>query len=442
MGGYEEPGERSRLTGHAARLLATGIVILEFGTAVTTFVAATLLPVIVRDLEAGSQISVLVSGGTVGLFLAMPVAGYIVTSLGTRVTLAAGLILTVVGGVVSATATTAWIFGAGRLTSGLAGGVLAIFGLSAAVRYLHDSLRKRVIAISASMWILPGLIGPALTAGLEHLTGWRVTMLVPVVLVVLARILILRAVPGNVSDRSERPLLATFFVPIGIVGFIAFDDRHWLAWSSLVAACVGFLALMPKGFSAFRPGAPAGLAGLTLFSFGFFGATTLVTLLFTSVYGVSLAFAGVALGVAPVAWALASLTQDRLEARGIAPNPTPAVVVCALCVAAIGPFGAVGLPFLLGGCLWAVAGASVGIFYPTLYLRATTPSDVLNETQVATAAVSAEAYGSLLGGALGGTLISWNSGQLLVNAYSMTYILFGTTLGLAAIAVHRSRHRG
>src|SRR5690348_15839129 len=66
-----------RLTGRPARVLGAGIVVLEFTAAVSTFVVQTLLPVVVPSLHATSGVGVLVSGSTLGLFVAMPLASYL-----------------------------------------------------------------------------------------------------------------------------------------------------------------------------------------------------------------------------------------------------------------------------------------------------------------------------------------------------------------------------
>lgn len=72
------------------------------------------------------------------------------------------------------------MFALGQFTSGLAGGLLAVFGISSAIRHLDERLRIRVVAASSAMWIVPALAGPAATLGLEHLVGWRWILLVPV----------------------------------------------------------------------------------------------------------------------------------------------------------------------------------------------------------------------------------------------------------------------
>ncbi len=427
--------EARRLTDRPARMLGTSIVVLEFAAAVSTFVAQTLLPVIVSSFHATSDVGVLVSGSTVGLFVAMPLASYLLAVLGSRSTLLVGVLATAVGGIMSATADGVWLFAAGRFVAGFAAGLLAVFGISAAVKYLEDDIRKTVIALSSAMWILPGLVGPVTIVGLEHLLGWRWTLLTPIPFIIGARVLITRAVPHRKPKPGARPVLRTLLVPLGVAGFLV-ADTNLVGWAALALAGVGFVALMPPGTVAMRPGAPAGLLSLTAFGLGYFGAGALVTLLFTRAYGASLALAGLALGAASVAWAVTSLILTRLERNHHEVPPGIALLISAVCIGGAGVLGPAGAPFLLGASLWVTAGVGVGLFYPTVYLRATTPSGSLTEEAVASAAISTESFGGLIGGAVGGVLLS--TSHLEASRFTGAFLLFAVALAIGAISATRS----
>ncbi|MDE9365601.1 MFS transporter [Luteipulveratus sp. YIM 133132] len=427
--------QTERLTGRRARALGASIVLLELAASVSTFVAQTLLPVIVSSFRVTSGVGVLVSGATVGLFVALPSAAHLLGLLGSRSTLLLGMLATLVGGVVSATADGVWSFAVGRFIAGFAGGLLGVFGVSAAVKHLDDDTRKVVIALSSAMWLLPGLVGPVIIVGLEHLIGWRWTLLTPIPIVLGARALIVRAVPPSGPVPGRRPVVRTLLVPVGVVGFLL-AGTNVVGWALLLVAAFGFVALVPAGTVTMRRGAPAGLLSLTTFAVGYFGAGTLITLLFTGAYGAPLAEAGIGLGVASVGWAVASLVLTRVERTGRSLSAAAALLVSAGCIAGVGLLGALGAPFLLGAVLWAVAGVGVGLFYPTVYVRATTPSGSLSEEQVATAAITAEAFGGLVGGAVGGVLVSGSN--LTPARFAGAYGLFAAALAVAALAAARS----
>jgi MFS family permease len=409
--------------------LAVGIVALEFAAAVTSFVASTLLPVIARDLDARDDLALLLAGSTLGLFVALPLAGRVVQRLGARRTLTVALVGYVGGLAVTATAGHAWVFAAGQVTGGLAGGLLAVFGFSSAIRHLDEALRMRVVAASSAMWILPALVGPAATLGLEHLVGWRWTLLAPVPVVLVGRLLVVRAARPDV--REEDAGRATgLLVPLGVTALVV---GGW--WPVRVAgaavALVGVAAILPRGTATFRRGTPAALGALLLFGVGYFGADGLITVMLTDEYRTSLARAAIVLGAAPLAWALTSLAVPRLRVRHLPP------VGLALAAAGTGAV-AVGAPaFAVALVAWTVAGIGVGLAYPGLYIRATTLPDSgtrFTATQLATAAITAETFGGLLGRAAGGA-VTGQGGPVAA------YVMFAVVLAGAAAGAVRSRER-
>lgn len=86
-----------KLQGAPALVLAVGVVVLEFGTAVSTFVAGTLLPVIERDLSAHRLLPLLVAGTTVGMFTALPLSPRIIDRYSPGAVLTVGLLMSVLG---------------------------------------------------------------------------------------------------------------------------------------------------------------------------------------------------------------------------------------------------------------------------------------------------------------------------------------------------------
>ncbi|RNI20279.1 MFS transporter [Flexivirga caeni] len=235
-----------RLTGRAATVLGASIVLLEFMAAVTTFVASTVLPVVVGSVHASDRVGLLVSGSAIGLFLAMPVADQLIGALGTAVALLAGVALVIAGGITSAVAADPWTFAGGRLVAGFAGGLLAVFGVGAAVRHLDDAIRRTVVAISSAMWILPGLVAPPLIVAAEHLIGWRWTLLLPVPFVVLVQVVIFHVVPQRPRNAAGRFRPVTLLVPAGVAGFLT-AGTGLIGLLCLLVACAGFRSLIPPG---------------------------------------------------------------------------------------------------------------------------------------------------------------------------------------------------
>jgi MFS family permease len=399
--------------------LAAGVVALEFAAAVSQFVASTLLPTVAGALDARDRLGLLLAGPTLGLFVALPLAPAVLHRLGLRRTLATGLVLYVAGAAVSATALDAWSYAGGRFAGGLGSGLLAVVGVSAVIRQLDEDLRARVVAASSAMWILPAFVGPPATLALEHAVGWRWALLLPVPVVLAGRLLVAGALTTSTPEPDARPAGRTLLVPAG-VAVLLLTRSPVLVVAATAVALAGLAGLMPAGTLRLHRGAPAALAAMTLFGAGWFGAGGLITVLFTDGYGTGVGAAAVGLSAAPVAWAVASL---------VAPRRVPPAVGLALAAAGVAVL-ATTAAYPVGLVAWTLAGAGVGLAYPGLYLRCTPNTG--NATVFATAVLTSESFGALLGAAAGGLLAS-SAG--LVPAYGA----FAAVLALAAAAATRSR---
>jgi MFS family permease len=436
-----------------ARLLAVGIVALEFAAAVSSFVSSTLLPTVSRELAAGDQLGLLVAGSTLGLFVALPLAARVVRRLGPRRTLAAGLVGYVGGAVLAATARVAGVFAAGQFVGGVAGGLLAVFGVSSAIQYLDPALRMRVIAAASAMWIVPALVGPPATLALEHAVGWRWALLVPVPIVLIGRSLVVRAArPDRDDDSPLRPVWRTLLVPCG-VGALVLGGRPGSWWPvaavGTLVALAGVATIMPGGTIRLRRGAPAALGAMLLFATGYFGADSLITVLLTDGYGTSVARAAIVLSAAPLAWASTSLLGSRLRRRGGPLSPAGGLALTAAGAAVLG--GALLSGALLGSTAfsaaliaWTAAGVGVGLAYPSLYLLCTPAADSgLTAAELAAAVITAEAFGGLLGRAAGGAVVSLagTAGLSRSGGLAAAYLLFAVFLAAAAAAATRAASR-
>ncbi|UVI36950.1 MFS transporter [Brevibacterium spongiae] len=418
---------------NSAAALAVGIVVVEFAAAVSRFVASTLLPVIAPDLEARGQLALLLAGSSLGLFVAIPLTGPALRKWGARGTLGVGVAGYLVGLIVSATALVGWVFAVGQFISGSAGGLLALFGFSAAIKHLDDSTRARVIAISASMWILPALIGPVATLGMEHLIGWRWALLVPVPAVLLGRLLIVRAVKDDdLGPTSKRPIGRMLLIPIGAAGVMFGAEHLVISMFGVAVSAVGLLAVMPRGTMRLNRGVPSALIAMLLFGLGYFGADSLITILLTDGFGVSLGKAAIVLSAAPIAWGLTSLIQAGLGFGGSSPLlPQIGLALAGISVLTL----AIGLEYWpsysLAIVAWALSGVGVGLAYPPLYVLASKPqADGVGPSELAVAVVTAEDFGGLMGRAVGGAISSFGGDSGLTVAYA----LFAASL-IGAVAV-------
>ncbi|NHN56367.1 MFS transporter [Calidifontibacter sp. DB0510] len=425
---------------HSSLALGLGIIGLEFAAAVTVFVSSTLLPVIAADLHARDRLGLLIAGSTLGMFVSMPLSGRAIRAFSATQVLGGGLVLSIGGTAMASLADGPVVFAVGRAIAGFASGLLAVFGLSAAIRHLSDDVRVRVIAATAAMWILPALVGPPITLGLNAIVGWRWTLLLPLPFVVVGRVLVARATRDDPGEQDIRHTSwNALLVPVGVGLMVVAADRPLAIVVGTVIALIGFAALVPRGTLRARVGAPAGVAALTLFGLGFFGADGLVTVLFTDGFGTDLRAAGLALSAAPLAWSLSTPLVPRLRTRGLLPSTALCLAVTGLCVLALAVAVATGAPYPLVILAWAVAGVGVGLAYPTLYLAASTPPEGTGATELAAAVITAESFGALLGGSAGSTVLTLTGlgHAARVQGLTIAYAGFGVVVLLAAVLATR-----
>src|SRR4029077_15522538 len=104
---------------------------------------------------------------------------------------------------------------AGRVLQGLGAGAVPSVAYATIGRSLPDTLRARMMAVLSTAWVVPGLVGPAISAEVAHLFGWRWVFLglLPVVAVAgsiavpaLIRLGPPAAAPARGHPLSRRPL--------------------------------------------------------------------------------------------------------------------------------------------------------------------------------------------------------------------------------------------
>jgi hypothetical protein len=222
---------------------------------------------------------------------------------------------------------------------------------------------------------------------------------------------------GGAVERAPRPVGRTLLVPAGVAVLLL---TRWppLVLLGAAVALVGVVGLMPAGTGRAARGLPAALAAMTLFGAGWFGADGLITVLLTDGYGTSVARAAVVLSAAPLAWAVTSLVRPGRA------HPAAGLALAAAGVAVLASSHVYGV----GLVAWAIAGVGIGLAYPGLYVRCTT-SD--RPAEAATAVITAESFGQLLGMAAGGVVVSLAG---LVPAYAA----FAAVLAAAAVTALRA----
>jgi hypothetical protein len=207
------------------------------------------------------------------------------------------------------------------------------------------------------------------------MTGLILVGLVPfAVLGVLLLVPVLRALPAATGEPST---VRRGVVPAAVATAFGIAALSWAAQhpspgmlllgvAGLAALVPALRVLLPRGTALARPGLPATVFARAVLAGAFFGVEAYVPLVLTSVHGFSPALAGVPLTVGACGWAAASHWQGRHVEI-----PRSVLIRTGLTTLAIGLAGtALAGPHWSTGWLvlpfWLVAGASMGLAYPSI----------------------------------------------------------------------------
>src|SRR5512132_1480845 len=208
-------GTRGRLT--------IGLLILEALVAVEIMVVATILPAVEADLHGLKLYGWIYAALTLASIGSVPIARRMTDRLGPRPILAISIVFYVGGLVLAATAPTMFILVVARFVQGIGGGGLYTVSLGTVAKTYPADIRPRVMALLASMWILPGLLGPSLGALVAETIGWRWAFLVPLPAIAFATVLVmpvLRNVRAS-DERSSLPIVASLVLMFGAGALLA-----------------------------------------------------------------------------------------------------------------------------------------------------------------------------------------------------------------------------
>jgi MFS family permease len=340
---------------------------------------STAMPTMVDELDGESLYAWPFTAFLAASVLATVVSGRVCDRFGPAPALLAGPVLFFAGLVASGVATGMPVLLAGRVLQGLGLGtqVVAIYVLVALV--YPSRARPAVFGLLAAAWVVPSLIGPT-AAGLitEHI-GWRWVFLGIAPFAVLGVLLlapVIRKLPDVDADAPESTArrgvaLAAVATAFGIAA-LSWAAQHpsvgslFLGLAGLAALVPALRTLLPRGTFLARPGLPVTILVRGVFAGAFFGVEAYVPLTLSSVHGFSPALSGLPLTVGACGWAAASHWQGRRPdiPRTLLIRTGLTTLGFALAgVALIGPDWGLAwlvLPF------WLVAGASMGLAYPSI----------------------------------------------------------------------------
>jgi len=433
------------------RRLTLGLILLTLGPAFEALAVATILPKIVANLGGlsfyGWSFSAYMLTTIVGLIL----AGDTADRRGPARPFMIGVSLFVIGLLLAGTASSMLAFVLSRGVQGLGAGSIASVAYVCLGRGYPEQVKPRMIAILASAWVVPGLVGPSLAGIIAIFAGWRWVFLGLIPVLPLATLLVLPSLQKlTYMTTSASWNLPRIFAAIGLVigsgmtlAGLQVPSLPLAIAATLAGLAVGIPSLhriLPAGTLQAKAGLPAAIATMGLLSLGFFGADAFLPLTLISIRGQNTLFAGAALTASTLAWTAGSWLQARLAPRQSRRLlVTTGLLLIMLGITGIGCVLIPTVPVALAIVSWGVGGLGMGLSYSTvsLVVLETAPAD---QQGAATASMElASVLGSALGTGLGGVIIALvaSAGSVPSTGIALVDVLVVAVIGVGIVAAVR-----
>jgi MFS family permease len=433
------------------RRLTIGLILLIIGPAFDWLAVATILPKVMADLGGLSAYGWALSAYMLAMMVGLMLAGEAVDHQGPALPFTCGIALFTCGLVLTGTASSMITFVLSRGVQGVGVGILTSVAYFCLGRGYPEQVKPHMIALVSSTWVVPALLGPALSGLVAEVVGWRWVFLGLVPELLLAIMVVLPSLQTLAASTTARSwdwhrLLATMGVVMGtamvLIG-IQVPSLPLALLLLLAGWAIGLPSLarlFPAGMLQAKAGLPAAVATLGLLSLAFYGAEAFVPLTLIAIRGQATLTAGLVLTAASLAWTAGSWMQARLAAR----QGRRLLVLGGLLLLAIGLMGITGvllpgIPVVVAFVAWSMSGLGMGLAYSTINLVVleTAPAQ-----QVGWATASAELagmLGSALGTGLGGVIIgsSAATGQAAGSGIAIVDLLVIAITGLSLLTALR-----
>jgi MFS family permease len=452
----EAAGRGGGLMAPQRRALTVGLVLTVTFVASEALAVVTVMPVVARDLGGLRLYGWVFSGFMLGSVIGIVAAGREADRRGPALPFVAGVVLFGSGLAVAGLAPSMGVLVAGRVLQGVGAGAVPSVAYATIGRTLPRTLRARMMAVLSTAWVAPGLVGPAVSAEVARLFGWRWVFLglLPIVAVAgaIAVPALVRLGPPAAAGAEEHRMVDGFRTAVGATMMLAgltlaagsgtFPGRLGtiLGGVALIAAGVAtglpaLRRLVPAGTLTARPGLPATILSRGLLTFTFFGADAYVTLAVTAVRHRTPVVAGLAVTGATVAWTAGAWVQARLsdtwEGRRL--------VRTGLVIVLVGIAGMVlvlqpRVPVAVGLVAWTVAGLGMGLAYAPISLMMLQKAPPGQEGRVSASLNLADVLGTAIGIGVGGAAVAAAAGGDLRLGVAAAFAI-AAAMGLVALAV-------
>jgi MFS family permease len=371
--------------------VSVGAIALVFLAALQALAVTTVMPVVSDDLGGADLYAVAFSATLAASVVGMVAAGAWCDRDGPLRPLVACVALFVLGLTVAGLAPTMAVVVVGRLVQGLGAGGITVALYVVVARAYPAALHVRVFAAFSAAWVVPSLVGPFVAGAVAQYLHWRWVFLGVAVLAVAAlgvlvpRLPDLRRIPAVGPDRARtlRRVATSLVVAVALLALgLAASAGPFVAGVSVAALLAVTLAvrpLLPPGTLRAARALPSVVLLRGVLAAAFFSAEVYVPLYFVEVHRFTPVWAGLALTLAAVTWALGSTIQGGVGAgwadRSVATAGAGVLVFSLGLVVAVVAFA---LPAAVLIVAWSAGGWGMGLVYPrlsALTLAYSTPED-------------------------------------------------------------------
>lgn len=457
------------LLGPAYRWPTIGMVGLILAAAFESLAVTTIMPEVTADLDGRGWYAVSFSAVLAASVVGMVVGGTLADRTGPGTPLVAAVGVFAAGLLVAGLAPSIEAFVLARFLQGLGSGglVVSLYVLVGTTYAPVD--HPRIFGAFAAAWVLPSLVGPTLAGLIAAGLGWRWVFLLVVGVTGAMLAAVLPAVrrhggapppahlgqpPGGTPAPTPGPSArARLGLAVAVAAAVVALDLATqlepgevgpptltLVVLALGAAALAVRPLLPSGTLRAARGLPAVVAQRGLVAGAFFSAEIYVPFVLQAAYDLPAWLSGLTLTVAAVSWAGASQVQARLGAR--LAHTTALRVGAALVLGGLAALLLVvvtGLPPLLVGATWMVAGAGMGLQFPRMGSFVLAASTAGERGRNTSALSISDAAGAAVAVALSGlvlTAVAHGSDHPARGAFALT-LLVPVVLGLLTNAAAR-----
>jgi MFS family permease len=432
----------------AYRLQVIGIVIVVTVVAIEGMSVATIMPTVVRDLHGLRYYSWGFTAYLLADVIGMVDAGRRCDRRGPSASLLGGLVIFAAGLAVASVAPDIWMFLVGRVLQGLGGGSMVVAVYVVVARALPESLHPKAFAATASAWVVPSLVGPALAGVVTSALSWRWVFagIAPLAVGGAALLVpVLRSIAPADHETADTPgrLAPSLMLAAGLAmlqsSAIAVD---W--WSvPLLLAGLGLVLtavrrLLPSGSLRLGRGLPTVIMLRGIVACAFFGAEAYLPLTLTRVHHGTPRVVGIPLTFAALGWAAASWWQGRKPR-----SPTKVLRTgFALVSVGVAALVIVVLPatsLWAAVPIWAVGGLGMGLVIPLVSVQVLSLSATAEQGINSAALQIADITGSITGIAAAGALVTGLGLHRLSTSVTIGDALLAGIAVLGFLAVPRVR---